>query len=70
MYNVTIAVFWDVTPCTLVVGTNILEEIAASIFRESEGIRQQFPPKHWCLSAKLDTITYQNVNNHYNKDLL
>lgn len=58
------------TSCTLVVHTNILEEIAASIFRVSEGSRQQFPPKRWCLSTKLDGITSQNVNNHYHENLL
>jgi hypothetical protein len=40
-YSIKSIIFWNVTPCSLIKSTNILEECTTSIFRVTGGAEQE-----------------------------
>jgi len=65
--NIQIIVFWDVTPCSSVESTNILEKSANSIFRAQHG-----GSSFLYLSTELHAITNEQtrIRNNFHIHIL
>jgi hypothetical protein len=61
--NIKIPICLDVPPCSLVEGTNVLEEPAASIFKVQESYKMEAE----CCAEMLVTV-YQTTRGHIPED--
>jgi hypothetical protein len=58
--NTKITIFWDVTPCSLVVEYSLFQETYHLLFLPRRW-RRQFSTKHWYLPSKLHSVIPQKT---------